>query len=420
VPTFPPILASAGRGALFIHIASACGLALCALVSAASADIFVLEGSGEVRGQLLNPDESPRTSYVIKTASGGRVTLAADAVKEIKRQTPAEMKYDQVRGNVPDTVEAHWKMAEWCRENKLPAERKVHLEKILTLDPNHKEARYGLGYSQIGGRWVTQEQMMSQNGYIRSKHAPGKWVLPQEEEILAAQSKATKAQLDWKAKLKRWSGWLGTDKGASALANIKAIDDPFAVPALAKHLETDRRREARLLYVEALGRVNSPPGMEVLVGTSLADADEEIRMAALDQVVARDYKPAVARYVRALKHKDNAVINRAAVGLGLMKDPSAVGPLIDALVTTHTFVLEQGQPGQTTTTFGTGPNSGGFSFGGSSTKVFKRDFENRAVLQALVDLAGGVSFNYDVRAWKNWFAAQKKPKSLDARRDSSQ
>jgi hypothetical protein len=394
-------------------------LALVALSGAARGDIFVLKESGEVRGELLNPAESPRTSYVIKTAGGGRVTLAADAVKEVKRQTAAQMKYDQIRGNVPDTVEGQWKMAEWCRENKLADERKSHLEKILALDPNHKEARYGLGYSQIGGRWVTQEQMMSQNGYIRSKHAPGKWVLPQEEELLAAQSKATKAQLDWKARLKRWSGWLGGDKGPQAVANIQAINDAFAVPALAKSLETDRRREARLLYVEALGRINTPPGLEVLVNTSLLDEDDEIRIAALDQVVARDYKPAVARYVQALKHKQNPVINRAAVGLGAMKDPSAVGPLIDALVTTHTFVLQQGQPGQTTTTFGTGPNSGGFSMGGSSTKVIKRDFENRDVLQALVELSDGVSFNYDVRAWKNWFAAQKKPKTLDARRDSS-
>jgi hypothetical protein len=32
-------------------------------------------------------------------------------------------------------------------------------------------------------------------------------------------------------------------------------------------------------------------------------------------------------------------------------------------------------------------------------------------------LTGGTSFNYDVRAWKYWYAAQKKPATLDARRD---
>jgi hypothetical protein len=45
--------------------------------------------------------------------------------------------------------------------------------------------------------------------------------------------------------------------------------------------------------------------------------------------------------------------------------------------------------------------------------------ENRDVLQALVDLSGGASFDFDVRAWKNWYIAQKKPQSLDARRDGA-
>ena len=70
-------------------------------------------------------------------------------------------------------------------------------------------------------------------------------------------------------------------------------------------------------------------------------------------------------------------------------------------------------------TFGTGPNSGAgsFSFGGGGVQTVKQAFDNRDVLQALVGLTGGVSFNFDVGAWKYWFAAQKKPTSLDARRD---
>lgn len=403
--------------------------AACALVGgvltatwagSARADIFLLQGAGEVRGKLLNPDQSPRKSYVIKTASGGQVTLAADQVKQIRRQTPAEMKYDRYRAVVPDTIDGQWKMAQWCRDNRLSAQRKVHLERIIELDPDHEKARHGLGYSQIGGRWVTQQQLMIENGYVRSKFAPGKWVLPQEEALLKQRDKTTKAQLAWNAKLKRWSIWLKGKKSRQAVEHITAIDDPFAVPALAKNLQADSRPGARLLYVAALGRINAAPGMNVLVGASLSDQDEEIRLAALEEVVSRRYKPAVAKYVQALKHKNNTIINRAAIGLGRMEDSIAISPLIDALVTTHSFRIQTGQPGQTTTTFGTGPNSGGFSMGGSKVQIIKRRFENRAVLQALVDLTGGVSFNYDVRAWKYWYVAQRKPKTLDARRDSPQ
>jgi HEAT repeats len=396
---------------------AAFALAFTALTGLARAEIFVLDGPGEVRGQLLNADESPRKTYVIKTSAGGQVVLDAAAVKDVKRQSAEEMKYDRYRGEAPDTVDGQWKLSEWCRENRLLKQRHVHLERIIELDPNHAEARRGLGYSRVDGRWLTRDQRMIENGYVKSKFVPGKWVLPQEEELLEAQSKSNKSQLEWSNKLKRYSSWLGTDKGAQAVAHLKAINDPAAVRSLAKYLETDNRHDARMLYLEALSRIGSPPAMDVLVATSLFDADDELRLSALDEVIAREYKPAVQQYVKALKHKENPIINRAATGLGRLKDPMAVGPLIDALVSTHTFRIQKGQPGQTSSSFSNGPGGGGFSFGGSSVEIIKRSFENPAVLQALISLTGGTSFNYDVRAWKNWYVAQKKPKTLDARRD---
>ncbi len=46
-----------------------------AVAAPAGADIFVLHSRGEVHGKLVNRDESPRKTYVIKTTSGGQVTL---------------------------------------------------------------------------------------------------------------------------------------------------------------------------------------------------------------------------------------------------------------------------------------------------------------------------------------------------------
>jgi hypothetical protein len=389
-------------------------------LATARGDVFVLTTQGEVRGELLNPDDSPRRTYVVKTPGGGTVILAADQVKEVRPQTPAEIKYDRYRGDCPDTAAGHWKMAEWCRENRLSKQRQAHLKRVLELDPDHEQARHALGYSQISGRWVTQEQVMRERGYVKSKHAPGKWVLPQEEALLEKRKQTKNAQMEWMAKVKRWSSWLDTDKAGMAIEGLKSINDPLAVLALSKYLKDDRRREARLLYVQALSRINVSASMEVLINTSLYDEDDEVRLAALDEVVARNYLPGVAMYVQALRHKDNEVVNRAAVALGQLKDPLAIGPLIDALVTTHTFVVQKGQPGQTQATFGNLPGGGGgYNFGGSSTEIIKKRFENRDVLQALVDLTGGTSFNFDVKAWKYWYVGQKKPKTLDARRDGA-
>jgi hypothetical protein len=379
-------------------------------------EVFLLENDGQIRGELLNRDESPRKTYVIKTATGGQVTLDAAQVKKVLRQSPADAKYDQIRNTYPDTIEGQWKLAEWCRENRLSRQRAVHLERILELDPNHAGARHALGYSQINGRWVTQEQKMTENGYVKHN---GSWVLPQEIEIIEQQRKEKLAQLEWSAKLKRWNGWLNSNKADQAQANIEAIDDPFAARPLAKCLDQETRRDVRMLYVAALGRLNAPAAMDALVHASLFDGDEEVRMACMDQVVSHKYKPAVAAYINSLKNKDNRVVNRAAHGLGQMKDPSAVAPLINALRTVHTFQIQPAQPSNMGGTFGTGPNRGlgSFSFGGGGPQTVRQTIDNRDVLQALVELTGGVSFNFDVGAWKYWLAAQKKPTSLDARRD---
>ncbi len=85
----------------------------------------------------------------------------------------------------------------------------------------------------------------------------------------------------------------------------------------------------------------------MLVGVSLYDHGRGSSAVELEAVVTQQYKPAVATYVQVLKDKDNVVVNRAAVALGELGNREAVGPLIDALVTTHTFKVQKGQPGQT-------------------------------------------------------------------------
>jgi hypothetical protein len=387
-----------------------------ALAGSSRAEVFLLHDGGQVRGELVNRDQSPRKTFVIKTVSGGQVTLDAAQVKTVRRQSASEIKYDHIKASYPDTIDGQWKLSEWCRDNGLSTQRKVHLERILELDPDHAAARHLLGYMHTHGRWMTQEMLMTERGYLRYK---GRWVLPQEMEILEQQRKENLAQAEWTGKLKRWHGWLATDKAEQAEGFIRGIDDPFAVRPLIKYLDSDDHRGLRMMYVEVLGKLNVPLAMEALIDASLADGDEEIRLACLDQVVSHQYKPAVSRYVKALKSKDNATINRAAICLAHTKDPSAIAPLIDVLVTIHSYTIQRGTPGGIGASFGRGP---GGSFGGltagSSVETINQRVENRGVLQSLVDLTGGVSYNFDIGTWKNWYASQKKPQSLDARRDN--
>jgi hypothetical protein len=84
----------------------------------------------------------------------------------------------------------------------------------------------------------------------------------------------------------------------------------------------------------------------------------------------------------------------------------------------HKFEIQEGSgnPGQMSAGFSpTGQGGGGLSMGGGK-KIIKQPMNNQRVLDALVTLTG-MNFQFDQRAWKNWYATQKKPANIDARRD---
>jgi hypothetical protein len=395
--------------------------AICALVAAgvggavlAKADVFELAGPGELRGELLNKDENPRTKYVVKTPLGGKVTLDVKQVKRVVRQSASEIEYDRERLKYSDTADDQWKLSEWCREKQLAKQRKTHLERVVELDANHAKAHRGLGHVQSQGRWMTPEQLKAENGWVKYR---GQWRLVQDVEILEQKRKAELAEKDWAQKITRWRKWLDTDEKADqGESNLLGITDPMAAQPLAARLARETDRDIKLLFVDALCRLPEGAGMDAVLKTAIEDRDEEVRIVSLERLSEANYRPAVSYFIGLLKSKDNVLVNRAGAGLAHMKDPIAIEPLIDALITTHKYKVVKGNPNQTSATFGSGA-PGGFSFGGGGEEIVTRNQTNKNVLDALILLTGGVNFDFDVEAWRSWYALQKKPAAIDTRRD---
>lgn len=385
-------------------------LVLCGAV--ARAEIFHLANGGQVEGELLNPDESPRTRYVIRTATGGQLTLESASVDRVESLNPREAEYAAIRHKYPDTIEGQWELSEWCRENFLNAEREFHLRRIVELDADNEQARRALGYSRINGAWKTQEEAMVDLGKVRYQ---GRWLYPQEVELIERSRKQELAEKAWFATVKRLREWLESGKQAEARQQLLEIRDPAAVPALKQYLGDEPNEDVRLLYVTALGNINTAAAVETLALRALEDPAREVRLTCLDHL-EREPRPAVVQlYIQKLRDKDNNVVNLAAVGLARLEDPIAVAALIDALVTTHKFKITYGPPGSTSAGFSS-DGSAGFS-NGPKTKIISQELRNQAVLEALVMLAGGVNYSYDQAAWRSWYSAQKKQQFLDARRD---
>jgi HEAT repeat protein len=378
-----------------------------------SADIVVLTNGGRVKGAILNANESPRKNYVVKTDSG-QITIDKSQVKEVIAQSPEELEYERIRFTFPDTVEDQWKLAEWCRQKGLSQQRANHLERIVELDPNHKQARAALGYGQINGRWVRQEDVMKERGYVMYK---GRWMLPQDIEIQEQKRKTEVAQKEWYLKLRRLRAQLDDrgPRGDAARQEFESLADPSAVPAIADLLRSESSDKVQMMLIAALARMKTSDAVKVLAEVALDGSNEEIRLTAVDHLKTLKDRAATGYFVEALKAKDNQRINHAGIALGELGDKSAVGPLIDALVTVHKEKIQQGGPNTFSPSF---DSNGGIGFGaGSKTVIMRHNVQNRGVYEGLLKLAAGPDFGYDVRAWSRWHATQKKAAVAPARRD---
>jgi hypothetical protein len=167
-----------------------------------------------------------------------------------------------------------------------------------------------------------------------------------------------------------------------------------------------------MLYIDVLANINNGEAVGVLVQRTLNDADEEIYYYCLDKLVQLQPPHIADGFIAALKDSSNARVNRAGAALGRLQDKSAISPLIDALITTHTQVLP-GSPGA-------GPNSTSTTFGDGGTVMKQNEgprvqishVQNQQVLDALAKLTGA-NFGFDERAWRYWHAQEKQ--SAEAR-----
>jgi len=389
---------------------------------AVTADEFILASGGTVKGELLNPDESPRRTYVVKTDSGGVVTLSATQVKKVVAKSDAERRYEAVLPKMPRTADGNWKMAKWCGEIGLKDRRKYHLEQVLRYEPDHVKARYALGYSRVDGRWVIEREFNAEQGYVMYK---GRWHLPQAVEIDKQKEKLVKDQAVLKRKLRMWRSWMvgrNAQRAQEGRRETREIKSPVAAKALGELLLDEEYYELKKLYIEVLGELKTSVAAAALAKCAMTDKDERVRDLCWEALAQWQPPPAavVAGLVAHLEHKDNAVVNRAAIGLAHLKDPETVVPLIDALVTKHKFKIITSK-GNINPIFGRdsqGGSTGGLGVGGNRPKIVERSIQNPSVLTALTAITGRADHQYDQQRWRQWYAETQTPEDIvSLRRD---
>jgi len=376
------------------------------------ADEFQLVTGGTLSGELLNPDETPRSQYVIKTASG-RLVLDAKQVARVNLKSPAVKEYEKIVGTMENSAAAHWEMAQRCALLELWPQRDDHLQQVIKLDPAHERARQLLGYVRINNQWQKTDVWMRKQGYVKHKK---RWRLPQEIAAEAAAEKRLQESVELKAQIQRWRTAIIKRRSGSSDATraLKGLENHLATPILAELLaKKNEPRTLKLLYIEVLSKLGGGVAEQALVDRVINDGDDRVQEVCLEQL--RDWKSrrAIVYFVTKLGSSNNAEINLAGYALGQIGHSDAIVPLIDALTSKHKIQIGSGN--QINAGFSPG-GSGGLGFGGRP-KIIEQEVLNKRVHGALLLLVPeGVNYGFNKNAWKNWYAKSNTPRNVSLRR----
>ncbi len=347
--------------------------------------------------------------YAIGMAVSGSAAETSTPSRE-QDQAELEQRYAAILPKMPETADGNWKMAEWCQKKKLADKAEFHWQAVIQHDPDHLQARQRLGYTRIKAEWVKWDEVMKSRGYVWEQ---GRWRLPQEIAISQRREEMERADKEWRQKIRMWRGWLDSNRGESGRQQILEIRDPAATSVLADLFRQESSRSVKLLYVEVLKQLPGAATTQTLVRGALHDNDVEVRAVCMEHLLEMDREVAYQEFLRALQSGDRTLVNRAAGGLKLLKNPAAIGPLIEVLTAREKVVIQQGDGNQFNLEFG----GGGTGFGvGGGKKTVDRQVENPKVLDALLSLTKGADFQYDRDAWRAWYANQRTPPRVDLRR----
>lgn len=395
----------------------------------ASADLIRLKSGGEVRGEVDRKKSRPSQPQVfVTTMNGIEVVLDRTEIEFLTYRPHKVEVHETLARKAPDTVEGQWKMAEWCREQKLDQQREEHLERIVELDPDHLRAHRGLGHTERGGKWMSRDEVMTAAGYVKYKN---RYITPQELALIEKTEAEQEAEQEWFQNIRLWKGWLtGRNEDRRTNANIEflKIRDPNAVNGLVKAFQDDDSKLLRNYYVGILAKIGGAKPVKPLVAQSLHDVDYEVRYNALNALKEDQFEEAMPHFVEALKEDDNVVVRRGGRGLARVGDERVVPELIAALNTTHRYRVRVPKESTSFTNGNYGspgvvlpPEIEGLLRAGQlpngvivtnnqpvPTKLvtIKYTHQNSEVHAALQKITGE-SFGYDERTWRLWRSASK-------------
>jgi hypothetical protein len=391
------------------------------------ADVIDMKDGRRIVGRVITRREAEK-QLVVELDSGIALLIDEQDIKQRVAQQKAEEQYPQELANTPDTVEGHLALAGWCDKVGLRSQRDAHYERVLDLDPDNRQARAGLEYRLERGRWFKKETIMSeQRGKVRVKGQRPEWQFPEVVALNEERSQA-RASLDAVSKeLRRWHDdvMAGNRRAPESLAKIRELNNPQAVSAIRSILfpsSVQRITKAvppdalRQVYVDLLGRIETPASAQTLVQISMTDPSPLLVEQCHEHLRRFAQRQATVAYIRYLRSDNTDEIDRAGLGIAAMRDEASVQSLIEGLVTQHRRQAPTGPAINSNFSNDPGQGGGSFSYGDNQPKYIMIPHQSNTVRGALIAITGE-DFQFDQAAWLDWYARKYFPSAGDLRRD---
>jgi hypothetical protein len=373
-------------------------------------DTVHLDSGAQIRGKVTEVTDDRQKFYMVETADGGVIKLRRSQVRQVVKAPAKAAEYLDKLSTLPDTVNAHWEMQQWCLDAGMTRQREFHLMEVVRLDPDHGDAREKLGYKLRNGVWVHEDHFYQIQGYVKDRR--GDWQLPASIELNARKDAAEEAikkeELAIRSLVRKY------ERGdRSALAAIEAIREPAAVSGLLETLKGENDPALRHAVIEAIGSIPGYAAQNSLVVIAMAEySDDRLARENREQCVRLLKQPhydhaavvtAIMPYLRPKAETPNWKVGVAAWIAGQMGEEFAIPGLIDALNTTHKVPI--GGPGGNID-IQQGDRGQGLQMGQKPT-YRNVDFRNQEALDALRLLTDTTDFGFNERSWMDWYISTR-------------
>ncbi len=148
------------------------------------ADDVYLKGGGQLTGQIVEQTDESVTVDV----GGGTLTVRRSSVVRIEQNTSPLQEYRDKAARLADGDAEGWRaLARWATAGAMSTMASQAWSKVAAVLPNDAEANQALGRVRYNGRWVSEDEAFTAQGYTKFE---GEWMRPGERETILAERRA--------------------------------------------------------------------------------------------------------------------------------------------------------------------------------------------------------------------------------------